>query len=419
MIRLASVVLILSAALIAQSATWNGLLEVNPPSPASGRTAIVGATLIDGTGGPPVPNSVVLIRDARIEAVGPRSQIEIPSDAERVDASGLYLLPGLMDAHFHTNRPDRIDALLDGGVTSFRDPGKHLKPYEDWLRADRPLPRAFLTGPHFDQTPHAYPQNAVDLQTQDAVNAEVDRVVERGASAVKIYFRLPVALIRAAAQRGDHHGIPVTAHLELVRAEDAIRAGLDGIEHITSLGTTLADEADARTFEKGVDNDNAFRGNGRYWLWNRLQFEGNSQVRPLLDLMVEQGTYLTPTLIPFEVQPGDDDATPEKLAAFAKMMEFTAIAHRAGVPVIASSHGPTPEANHHELELLVEAGLSPMEAIRSATGAAAPFFGAAERLGAIQKGKAADIVLLSEDPLANISAVRAVERVMLAGMWVR
>jgi len=269
MIRLASVVLILSAALIAQSATWNGLLEVNPPSPASGRTAIVGATLIDGTGGPPVPNSVVLIRDARIEAVGPRSQIEIPSDAERVDASGLYLLPGLMDAHFHTNRPDRIDALLDGGVTSFRDPGKHLKPYEDWLRADRPLPRAFLTGPHFDQTPHAYPQNAVDLQTKDAVNAEVDRVVERGASGVKIYFRLPLDLIRTAAQRGDHHGIPVTAHLELVRADDAIRAGLDGIEHITSLGTTLADEADARTFEMGVDNDNAFRGDGRYWLWNR------------------------------------------------------------------------------------------------------------------------------------------------------
>lgn len=419
MIRRLSFLLAFAGALIAQSNSWSGLAEINPPSPEQGQTAIIGATLIDGTGTPAVANAVVLVQNGNITAVGPRPEIKIPPDANRIDASGLYLLPGLMDAHFHTGNPNRMDALLDGGVTAFRDPGRPLDVYDEWLATDRSLPRAFLTGPHFDQTPHAHPKNAVDLQTSDAVAAEVDRVVKRGASAIKIYYRLPLDLIRAACERADHHGVPVVAHLELVRADDAIRAGLDGIEHITALGTALAEEDDARAFENGVRNNNAFRENGRYWLWSRLKFEGNPKVRSLLDVMVERGTYLTPTFIPFEVQPGDDKATPEKHAGFAKMMEFTAIAHRAGVPVIASSHGPTPESNHHELELLVHAGLSPMEAIQTATGQAAPFFGAAERLGTIEQGKVADLVLLSEDPLADISAVRAVRRVMLAGKWVR
>ena len=89
--------------------------------------------------------------------------------------------------------------------------------------------------------------------------------------------------------------------------------------------------------------ENSYRQDGRYRLWSRLSFEDNPKVDELLGLMLDCGVYLTPTLRPFEVQRDDDDATQEKLVGFAKMQEFTAIAARAGVPIVASSHGPTPE----------------------------------------------------------------------------
>ncbi|MBI1354146.1 MAG: amidohydrolase family protein [Acidobacteria bacterium] len=404
-------------------ARWSGLREVNPPAEPSGEavTAIVGATLIDGRGGEPLGDSVVVVRGARIVAVGPRASTPIPAGAERVEARGLHLLPGQFDTHFHsgeTNGPTMTAALLDAGVTSFRDPG-HPDTYGHLLETSEPRPRAFLTGKHLDQPPPAYPDNSILLQTADQTRATVDRLIDEGASAIKVYFRLPVDLIREAAERAHRRGVPVTAHLELVRADAAIRAGLDGIEHVTSLGTVLATPEDAETFERGVDAANEYRRDGRYWLWSRLELENNPRVQPLLDLMVERGTYLTPTLYTFEVREGDKDATPEKIAGFRKMVELVGVAYRAGVPILACSHGRPPEANWRDIELIVQAGVPPLEALRGATDYASRFFGAQDRLGTIEAGKLADLVLLGEDPTRDIGAVRSVRRVMLNGRWVR
>lgn len=398
---------------------WSGLREVNPPAkPVSGRVvAIVGATLLDGRGGHPLPDTTVVVTAGRITAVGERDDVKIPAEAHRLDASGKFLLPGMLDAHFHTSRPERVTRLLAAGFTSFRDPGRPIPAYEHLLDPARPMPRAFLTGPHFDQEPHAYPRNAVNLQSSSEARELVRDLHADGASAIKIYFRLPLELIRAVCEESDRLGIPVTAHLELVRADAAIRAGLDGIEHVTSLGTALADEADALEFERGVRADNAFRRDGRYWLWSRLSLDDNPKVDELVDLMLERGVFLTPTLQTFEVRPSGEGVTGEMRAGFAKMKQFTAIAARAGVPIVASSHGPTPEAIWRELELLVEAGLSPAQALSAATGAAARFFGAQDRLGTVEAGKAADLVLLDGDPLADVSALRRVSRVMLNGAW--
>jgi len=407
--------------LLAQGPAWTGLQEVNPPAePApSSVIAVLGATLIDGTGAAAAQDSAVLVEGSRITAVGARTEVSVPDGAVRVDAAGLYLLPGMLDAHFHTSNPERLTKLLAAGFTSMRDPGKPLPFYDEALVSGGAMPRAFLTGPHFDQKPHAHPHNAVDLQTEAEVRRTVRALHAKSVSAIKIYYRLPLDLIRTTCEAADELAIPVTAHLELVRADDAIRAGLDGIEHVTSLGTALADEADARHFERGVQADNDFRRDGRYWLWSRLDFDDNPKVAALLELMLERGVYLTPTLRPFEVRKGDKGVTAEKLAGFAKMKEFTAIAARAGVPIVASSHGPTPEAIWRDLELLVDAGLSPAEAIESATHVAARFFGARERLGTIEVGRAADLVLLEGDPLEDVSAVRSVSRVMLNGRWIR
>lgn len=418
-IRLALLALAVGSLLSGATPGWSGLKEVNPPpGPDTDRPiAIIGATLIDGRGGPVLADSAVIIRGGHIAAVGNRGDIEVPADAERIDGAGRFLLPGMFDAHFHTGRKERLDLLLPAGFTSVRDPGRPLPVYlADFLHPQRPLPRTFLTGPHFDQEPHAHPHNAVHLGTAGEVRKQIDQLIDGGASAIKIYYRLPLELIRAACEQADRHGVPVTAHLELVRADAAIRAGLDGVEHTTSVGTALASEAVAHEFEQAVTADNAARDKGRYRLWSRIDLDNNPKVDAFIKLMLDRGVYLVPTLRPFE--PVGDKVNEESLAGFEKIQRFTRMALEAGVPVLSSSHGPTPEGNWREFELLVDAGFTPKEALETAMLPAARFFGAAERLGSIEVGKAADLALLAADPTADIKNVRRVERVMLNGVWV-
>ena len=413
---------LLAALLTAADPEWSGLREVNPPAAAADPDrviAIVGATLIDGLEGLPLANSAVVVKAGEIVNAGASGRVEIPPDARVFDGSGKFLLPGMLDGHFHTNDPGRVQGLLAGGFTAFRDPGRPIPVYRRLLDPARPMPRAFLTGPHFDQTPHAHPHNAVDLQTEAETRRLVRQLQQDGASAIKIYYRLPLNLIRATCEEASELGMPVTAHLEIVRADAAIRAGLNGIEHVTSLGTALADEADAVEFERGVREDNAHRQDGRYRLWSKIDLDANPKVDELLRLMLERRVFLTPTLRPFEVRPGARGATEEKLAGFAKMKRFTGMAAQAGVPIVASSHGPTPEAIWREMELLVESGLSSSEALLAATSVPATFFGVRGRLGTVEAGSAADLVLLDGDPVADISALRRVSRVMLNGAWLQ
>lgn len=134
--------------------------EVNPAAspPADRVVAIVGATLVDGRGGAPVGDSAVVVRGERLVAVGKRTAVPIPPGAEVFDAKGLTLLPGLIDAHFHIDGDDSLPALfLAHGVTSVRDPGQWIGAYEGARKAPARVPRLFLTGPHLDSPPPAYP----------------------------------------------------------------------------------------------------------------------------------------------------------------------------------------------------------------------------------------------------------------------
>src|SRR5207302_4765532 len=110
----------------------------------------------------------------------------------------------------------------------------------------------FLAGPHLDCPPHAHPQDAFAVSSVEETRRAVNRFVDQGASVIKVYFRLPLDFISAACEAAHQRGVPVTAHLELVDADAAIRAGLDGVEHVTSFGTALADREDAERFRKAV-----------------------------------------------------------------------------------------------------------------------------------------------------------------------
>lgn len=400
--------------------------ELNPPPvrASSRAVAIVGATLIDGRGGKPVPDSVVVVQGEKIVAAGPRASTAIPKDAEVFDATGLTLLPGLMDAHFHIERDYELPRLfLVHGVTSVRDPGQWIHVYEPIRQSALPQPRCFVSGPHLDCPPHAYPRDAFTVTNAETTRAAVNRFVEEGASHIKVYFRLPLDLIRVACAAAHARGVPVTAHLELVDADQAIRAGVDGIEHVTSFGTALAEPAEAERFRAAVARDNEARRRGRYELWSKLDLANSPRVKPLLDLLVQQKTFVSPTLAVFERRPGDKGTTDMEARAFANMLRFVGLVHRAGGTIVVGSHSSVPKAPrgwayHRELELLVECGLTPLEAITAATWNNARFFGVEHRLGSVAPGRLADLVLVAGDPLTDLQALRRVRRVMLNGQWV-
>ncbi|HEV7893203.1 MAG TPA: amidohydrolase family protein [Pyrinomonadaceae bacterium] len=385
--------------------------------------AIVGATLIDGRGGSTVKDSVVVVRGDRIVAAGARASVRVPAGAEMFDARGMTLLPGLIDAHFHIDGDDPLPALyLSHGVTSLRDPGQWIEAYDAARAAAAPVPRLFLMGPHFDSPPAAYPADSYIVRDADEVRAGVERFAAQGASGFKVYFRLPVGLIRVLCEEAHARGLPVTSHLEIVDAGDAIRAGVDGVEHVTSFGTALTPTREAEKYRQRVLADNNARREGRYEVWDKIDLDSES-ARAVFRLIVERGTFISPTLAVFERQKGDKETNEMHVRAFKRMEEFVLRAKRAGAHVVVGSHSDVPHAERgwayqRELELFVEAGLTPMEAIVAGTWENAHFFHIEDRLGSVEAGKLADLLFVEGDPLANISNMRNVRRVMLGGRWI-
>jgi imidazolonepropionase-like amidohydrolase len=402
------------------------LREVNKVAqpPATSVIAIVGATLIDGTGGPVISDSVVVVRGERIVAVGKRDAVKVPAGAEVIDAKGLTLVPGLIDSHFHIDGDDPLPALyLSHGVTSVRDPGQWIEAYDAARRASAPVPRLFLCGPHLDSPPPAYPTDSYIVRDPEETRLAVNRFVDDGASAIKVYFRLPLALMKVAIDTAHARGVPVMGHLEIVDARYAIRAGIDGIEHATSFGTALLPLRDAEKYRQAVLADNNARREGRYQVWNAINLN-TPQAAALFKLIVDRGVVVSPTLAVFERQRGDKDTTDVHVHAFQQMEVFVGLANKAGAKIVVGSHSDVPHAKRgwayqRELELLVQSGLTPMQALVAGTMQNARYFHVADRLGSIETGKLADLVLVDGDPLQNISNMRRIKRVMLNGVWER
>ena len=186
-------------ALLAETASAPvvSLKEINLPAADTNRlVAIVGARLIDGKGGAPVSNAVVVVRGAKIAAAGSRKSAKIPVGAEVFNATGKTLLPGFIDSHFHIERDYELPALvLSRGVTSLRDPGHWIEIYDPIRRSEMPQPRCFVAGPHLDCPPHAHPQDALAVTNADEDRRAVNRVVDEGASVIIVYYRLPLELL--------------------------------------------------------------------------------------------------------------------------------------------------------------------------------------------------------------------------------
>jgi imidazolonepropionase-like amidohydrolase len=169
--------------------------------------------------------------------------------------------------------------------------------------------------------------------------------------------------------------------------------------------------------------DNNARRDGRYKVWNSINFD-TPQAQSLFRLIAERGVFVSPTLAVFERQRGDKDTSDYHVNGFKKMEAFVGLASRAGAKIVVGSHSDVPHAKRgwayqRELELLVESGLTPMQAIVAGTMENARYFRISDRLGSVESGKLADFVLVEGDPSKNISDMRRIKRVMLNGIWQR
>lgn len=384
--------------------------------------AFVGATLIDGNGGEPIQNSYVVVRNDKIEFVGKEGEVKIPKEAEILNVKGLTILPGLIDAHYHNEDSQEMPGLfLSHGVTSVRDPGAWIENYNGVRSSGKPIPRLFLAGPHINTYPPAYPKDAIIVQDAEEGRLAVNLLAGQGATAIKVYFGLSVGIIKEVCVTAHLHGLPVTAHLEITNAKDAINAGLDGIEHITSFGTVLLPAREAEKYKQLVLSDNDARKRGRYEVWNSLALENNRVVDSLIQFLSDKKTFVSPTLASFEKQADKGDSI--EVNGFRNMVKFVGQAKKGGVRIVVGSHTWVPYAEtgfayFREMELLQEAGLSMMEIIVAATMENARFFRIDERLGSIEKGKLADMIFVEGDPLKDIKVMLKVRRVMINGVWV-
>ena len=391
------------------------------------------ARVVDGTGAPPIEHGRIIIEGDRVSEVGSRERVAAPSQVETVDLSGRTVIPGLIDLHFHIeNDPKLALRQLSHGVTSFRDPGQWEEKFVELRRmvaADHlPAPRIFTAGPHIDGEHPAYPADAVVARDPDEARMLAERNLDAGASSLKIYFRLPFASARAVIDVCIARGVPCTAHLEIVDARDLLKAGLQGIEHITSLGPSLLPRLRREAYRQAVLANNDARRDGRYEMFSQIELDG-ADAEALYTILRTRRPWIDPTLAVFEqrmVPPTPD--TPEAKVAtyvtgFENMKRLTRRIALEGARIVMGGHSTVPfakrgEAPWRELELLVDSGFTPLEAIQAATGTAAGFLYRDRDLGTLQPGRLADLVVLTGDPLRDISQVRNVERVMASGAWI-
>jgi imidazolonepropionase-like amidohydrolase len=399
--------------------------------------AVVGGTLIDGTGSAPVADAAVVIHNRRIVAAGTRAKVKIPKDANIVDAHGKFILPGLWDMHAHFEQVEWGPIYLAAGVTTVRDCGNEFEfitAVRDAVAQGRGLgPRILAAGIVDGTGPLALGIERVD--TPEQAKEWVDRYHAAGFQQMKIYSSVKLEELKAVAEEAHKFGMTVTGHVpEGLNAYQTIPAGEDQINHIQYIADIM--HAPFPADMNRMDRAKAL-----------ANLDLNSpEAQKAIAFLKEHHTVVDPTIALFEFftantskppasfEPGVNKVAPELAEqltdvgpptdrsvigekVFEKEVEIIGALHRAGIPIVAGTDQTVPGYSlHREIELYVQAGFTPMEAIQAATIVPARAMGIAKETGTVEKGKRADLILIDGDPLADIHNTRNVESVITNGV---
>jgi imidazolonepropionase-like amidohydrolase len=454
---------------------WTGAQQPASLSPAvqkyvranAPKVVLEHVRVIDGTGTSPIEDRNVLIERGKITAVQAGSDIPATKETTVLDLHGYTVMPGIVGMHnhlFYAAQPNKDSQgnfeppalvpqmtfsaprlYLAGGVTTMRTTGS-VEPYAD-LNLKREIDEGKLPGPHIDVTgPYLEGANSYFIQMHqlsgpDEARQMVDYWAYRGVTSFKAYQNITRAELKAAIETAHKRGIKVTGHLCSVTYKEAAELGIDDLEHGFFVNTQL--DSDKKP-------DLCSESFGVYTLEHMPT--NSPEAKDLIDTLVKHHVAITSTLPVFESgvlpsrfplrQQALDAMTPEARDAylynraaartrlpkadwpmlFKRDMELEHAFAAAGGLLLA---GPDPTGNggvvpgfgdQREIELLVEAGFSPVEAIKIATLNGATYLGKQDQIGTIAAGKNADLVVIKGDPATRISDVENVEIVFKDGV---
>ncbi len=390
-------------------------------------------TVVDVVSGTLRPGSTVIVVGSRITGVGPSATTGVPRGARVIDGSGRFLIPGLWDMHSHSLwSPEAMRTFLPlyvaHGVTGIRDMGGRLPllaAFRDSLRQrEHPWPRVIASGEVLDGPQPVQAEISIPVTDTARARTIVDSLARAGVDFLKVYTLLPRDSYFAVLAEARRAGLPVAGHVPGdVTPEEAARAGQRSIEHLRDEIEPFCSPRDAAACARLAE---VFRTE-RTWqvptltvLRAKAFFDDSTLARdPRL-------RYLPPALAAEwlaerqgKLRRGREYLA-SKRARYADEAWLTGFLTRERVPLLAGSDAGSAWAYpgfglHDELALLVEAGLTPLEALRAATLSPAEFLAARDSMGAIAVGQVADLVLLRADPLSRIGATREIDAVVLRG----
>lgn len=428
------------------AAAWGANMGRTLAHRPEGPVVFRNANLFDAQTGQSRPGTTVVVSGNRIQAVGPDGSVQVPQGAQVIDAGGKALLPGLFDMHVHLGMVDG-PMHLASGVTSVRDLANDTTVFPrvaaEWNAGTKVGPRVVVMAGFIDGSGPFTGPTGLRADTPEEARAHVAWYADHGYKHIKVYSSLKPELVPVIAEEAHRRGMRLSGHIpEGMRAQDAVRAGFDEIQHANMLVLNfLSDSLDTRTPQR-------FSGPAQEAL--NLDMESDS-VRAFVALLKERGTVVDPTLNAFEqlftARQGEVDPVLAAIAhrlpptvqrglrggglpvpegmdqryreSFRALLDLVAMLHRAGVPIVPGTDAMPGFALHHELELYERAGIPANEVMQIATIGSARVVGREADLGSITAGKLADLILVDGDPARQVADIRKVELVMKDGVFYR
>ncbi len=390
------------------------------PAVATGAFALVGARIVQGTDAAPIEDGTVVIRNGRIENVGPSATTKVPAGMRTIDAKGKTIIPGLWDMHAHSSQTDWAFPYLAGGVTTIRDMGgenEFLVPYRNAIKAGTVLaPRLLLAGlvdaPGLGAFGHLW------ASTPDEGRAVVRQLSAEGFEELKVYTGPTAEVVKAMAAEAHGLGMMVTGHTPR-GAREAVENGYDQIAHGSlpgPAGSAATNDLVAFYKEHRVALDPTSS-------WGELS--GRPAAIPV-EAFIPGVLRLPRTLArQFAGMPGGNGDPAQYEARQAQSLGMHNEARKAGIAVVAGTDKGIPGFSlQREIELYVKGGMTPLQAIQAASIVPARVMKLDKDTGTIETGKRADLVILDGNPLTDIRNIRTASRVMVngqlydsAGLW--